>query len=793
MDQFGIFFQKAMGWRSDSPGRPFPYQEKLALEAWRLTLDVPTGLGKTAAVILAWLWKRGWRDGERVLEPDSETPRRLVYCLPMRVLAEQTRDCARTWLANLRLLAEDAPKVHPPDKVAVHLLMGGDLERDWDRWPDRDQILIGTQDMLLSRALNRGYAMSRFRWPLQFGLLNNDCLWVMDEVQLMGSGLATTAQLQAFRRKAGTVLPVRSLWMSATMRDEWLQTVDFEKDADAPVTLSLSESDRKQARQRLESIKPIEKAGFMASADGKAEAELTIKVHAPGTRTLVVVNTVRRAQQVFIALQEYEPTADLVLLHSRFRQQDRDRALGRLLADPSPNGTLCVSTQVVEAGVDVSARVLITDLAPWSSLVQRFGRCNRKGEFNKTKDARVIWIAPPSFDDEKKLAPYTASELRASEARLAGLTDAGPAGLPAVTEPMTYSHVIRRKDMTELFDTTPDLAGADIDVSRFIRESDEHHVHVFWREVDPKRGPAENAPGPERQELCSAPIADLDLKKRAAWRWDHLEGRWEKPRSLFPGLTLMLAASEGGYLPELGWSPKDKSPVAVFNGQASGSGYDYDRRSEAEAWVSVADHTDAVVNEAEQLLSALNLEEQSWANAFRLAARWHDAGKAHGVFQGAMPEGAPPGVWAKAMGRMKKYNRPAFRHELASALAMLANGQPDLAAYLAAAHHGKVRLSIRSMPQEKAPCDNPAQLFARGIWDGDELPETALGGGTTLPASKLRLSYMALGDDEDTGPSWLARILALRDSPELGPFRLAFLEALLRVADWRASDGKEVR
>jgi len=158
-----------------------------------------------------------------------------------------------------------------------------------------------------------------------------------------------------------------------------------------------------------------------------------------------------------------------------------------------------------------------------------------------------------------------------------------------------------------------------------------------------------------------------------------------------------------------------------------------------------------------------------------------------------MPEGAPPGVWAKAMGRMKKYNRPAFRHELASALAMLANGQPDLAAYLAAAHHGKVRLSIRSMPQEKAPCDNPAQLFARGIWDGDELPETALGGGTTLPASKLRLSYMALGDDEDTGPSWLARILALRDSPELGPFRLAFLEALLRVADWRASDGKEVR
>ena len=53
--------------------------------------------------------------------------------------------------------------------------------------------------MLLSRTLNRGYAASRARWPVEFGLLNNDCLWVLDEVQLMGSGLVTTAQLDAFR------------------------------------------------------------------------------------------------------------------------------------------------------------------------------------------------------------------------------------------------------------------------------------------------------------------------------------------------------------------------------------------------------------------------------------------------------------------------------------------------------------------------------------------------------------------------------------------------------------------
>jgi len=46
--------------------------------------------------------------------------------------------------------------------------------------------------------------MSRYRWPVQYGLLNSDCLWVMDEVQLMGPGLPTTLQLQALRRQLGS-------------------------------------------------------------------------------------------------------------------------------------------------------------------------------------------------------------------------------------------------------------------------------------------------------------------------------------------------------------------------------------------------------------------------------------------------------------------------------------------------------------------------------------------------------------------------------------------------------------
>ena len=61
-----------------------------------------------------------------------------------------------------------------------------------------------------------------------------------------------------------------------------------------------------------------------------------------------------------------------------------------------------------------------------------------------------------------------------------------------------------------------------------------------------------------------------------------------------------------------------------------------------------------------------------------------------------------------------------------------------------------------------------------------------------MPETSIDLSCMELGDGNG-GPSWLARMIALRDAPSLGPFRLAFLESLLRAADWRASAnaGKE--
>lgn len=748
---------------------PYPYQVRLAIEPQPDVLHIPTGLGKTEAVVMAWLWRRRFADKDT----RRKTPRRLVYCLPMRVLVEQTRERIEAMLTNLGL-AQD---------ISVVTLMGGEDAGDWDLRPEQEAILVGTQDMLLSRALNRGYAMSRFRWPMQFGLLNNDVLWVMDEVQLMGNGLATTAQLQAFRDKFGTMLPAKSLWMSATLNPKSLGTVDFKSSLK---TEALNDEDRNHPYvQNVRNARKQHIPSFAATKDGEAEVDFLLNEYQQGSRTLMIVNTVGRAQMLFDKLQKRIKKPDnppeIVLIHSRFRPEDRKKQVERLLAKPDDNGTIVISTQVVEAGVDVSARLLVTDLAPWSSLVQRFGRCNRKGEY---EDARICVIEPLTP------LPYEEDDLERTKKRLMGLTDLGPAGLPDIQDIMEYIHVLRRKDIIDLFDTTPDLAGTDIDISRFIREKDEHSVQVFWRALPKDQSPGPDEPAPARNELCSVSIADIKKGKRAMWRWDHLERKWVKPETIYPGIVLMLRSDQGGYDPEQGWTGKTKHTDPVQAGTNVNEANDDDIHSSGRAWITVAEHTDDVAAELDRVLDAFG-QPIDYVDELRLAARWHDAGKAHDVFQEAMtgdpPQASRAQIWAKTerLWKETRYKRRGFRHELASAIAVLGNKLPDLAAYLAAAHHGKVRLSIRSMPNEKRPDNAPNRRVARGIWDGDELPATDLGGGETMPRTTLKLNYMEMGEDNQTGPSWLERMLNLRN--DLGPFRLAFLEALLRSADWRAS------
>jgi CRISPR-associated endonuclease/helicase Cas3 len=819
---FDKFFNDATG------HEPFDYQRRLAdSDSGTIIrsqlINIPTGLGKTAAVMLAWLWNR-------VQIPNPKWPRRLVYCLPMRTLVEQTRDNVRGWLRNLGNIEWDRVNSHK-DKVGLHILMGGEEreENPWDIYPEENAILIGTQDMLLSRALNRGYGMNRSRWPMHFGLLNNDALWVFDEIQLMGAGLPTTAQLTAFRARLGSGSPTHSWWMSATSEPDWLRTVDFDP-ATLPEAIKLEAADlnAEPVKQIRGAQKTVARC-LKTSKDPKALASeiLTTIKHRDGL-TLIVVNTVKQARSLYAEINKQRKDVPdderAILLHSQFRPEDRAKQLKKV-TDAEGKRRLVISTQIVEAGVDISAATLFTEVAPWSSLVQRFGRCNRRGT---EPDARIFLITP------EKSPPYTDEQLTAANAEIEKLlasagASASPASLSAVPIPTVdrppARHVIRRRDFIDLFDTTPDLAGQDIDIDRWVREIEDRSVQLFWRTWDGTKGarpPVTDFPQAHRRELCPAPIGAvkewLKKKKLTSWRWDYLESEWVKVQkdmgefSIVPGQIYLLASEAGGYSPETGFDTSVASSVTPVPPVASGTddGNEQDPASTGN-WQSIAQHTDDVCRELDAILKETGVVSA----ALPIAARWHDLGKAHDAFQSKIKldrrlsaDGkahipiakAPDGAWKQhrerdAEGETIKRRRH-FRHELASALIVLQpgiGGIPEqlrnLVAWLIAAHHGKVRLSIRSMPDENVPSGE--KRFARGVWDGDLLPEVSLGDGIISPFATLSLEPMELGlcteKPFENYQSWAERMLALRDAPELGPLRLDYWATLLRSADERAS------
>lgn len=771
---------------------PYAYQQTLATMSHPpAMLAVPTGAGKTQALIVSWLYQR------QVL---GIGPRRLVYALPMRSLVEQTVTVAQDIRISLNLDDEE---------LAIHALIGGTEPTrlsDWRLQPERNQILVGTIDMLLSRALNRGYAESRFAWPISFGLLNNDCRWVFDEVQLMGPARATSAQLHGLRVALGTALPCETLWASATIDQRALKTVDHPT---LGGVIELPEEDRTGALgDRLHANKTLERldvSELAGNALASSIARAAVENHAVGTRTLVVLNTVGLAQATYRALCEIDGSTpvETVLVHSRFRPPERKASMSRALADPPSAGTIVIATQVIEAGVDVSTRTLLTETAPFSSIVQRLGRCNREGEHSESS---VIWLdRGPAEDDaagRKLAAPYVPADIEASRQVLLQQQGASlsPAALEAlhVPELLDDATILRRRDLLDLFDTTPDLSGMDIDIAPFIREDDERNVSVFFRDLAadaPTR--LADEPEPARDELVQVPLASLG--QRTCWLVDHVDGGWSRreAREVAPGATVMLRAADGGYDPEIGWDNKIRAQVGVVAHEhlPQPEGVGSDQSTESPSPEELLPHLDKVAGEAARIANAIGLSH--WHDVLERAGALHDLGKAHPVFQAtirtAISEHADPGpddrLWAKSGRWGGRHSRPYFRHELASALAIRSlNGEldlpeRDLTIYLIAAHHGRVRLSIRPAPDEVRPDQtSDGARFALGIVDGDALPEVQTPIGT-VPALTLDLSPMELGGEE----SWTEAALRLRDDPQLGPFRLGFFEALLRVADWRAS------
>jgi CRISPR-associated endonuclease/helicase Cas3 len=425
--------------------------------------------------------------------------------------------------------------------------------------------------------------------------------------------------------------------------------------------------------------------------------------------------------------------------------------LSKSSLNPSTDRIL-IATQVVEAGVDTTASCLMTELAPWPSLVQRFGRSARYGG-----RAEVVVL---DHGDEKQMAPYQVVDCVAARGAIDELDNVAigsledfEAGLDADRLRQLYPfqplHVLLRHEFEELFDTSADLSGADIDISRYVRDGDDaRDLMVFWRDWDDKR-PTKFIQ-PRRDELCSVSIIDAKkwLKKidrGLVWVWDYLVGQWDQvdANRLRPGMTILVDPGVGGYDVDLGFTGAKAKKSARVPQALDDAPEDDPRRldpvmadaqedseafSQTDVWKTIATHCGEATSVAQTIMRDVKLPD-SISGVVELAMRLHDWGKAHPAFSRGTYRcdpvredlaKAPDAAWRTSqLYRTETHGpRSGFRHELASCLAtleLLRGAEPKHPAILGPFGNWLKACELTASTETEAWADHPLATELRSL------------------------------------------------------------------------------
>lgn len=132
-------------------------------------------------------------------------------------------------------------------------------------------------------------------------------------------------------------------------------------------------------------------------------------------KVLVVCNRVKNAQDVFRHCEELYPNTQKMLIHSRYKREDRSELEQELrdVYNKMTSACIVVATQVVEVSLDISFDIMITETAPVDAMIQRFGRINRKRSKDTIGHLKPIYvIAPP--ESKMDCLPYDIAILKRS-------------------------------------------------------------------------------------------------------------------------------------------------------------------------------------------------------------------------------------------------------------------------------------------------------------------------------------------------------------------------------------------
>lgn len=339
--------------------KPFDFQIKVAellLAGKSVVLQAPTGAGKTAAALLPFIHTQQ-------SDTSVDFPSKCIYVVPMRVLANQfvrsfnnlTQSYARKFRRDVRATIQTGE--HPDDPRF-----------------EQGHVVFCTVDQFLSSYLTMPFSLSQRQANLNAGAMVGAYL-VFDEFHLFDPQTTLPSVLYSLKQ----LRPLAPcLLMTATFSREMLDALAHELNAEV-VLVSQDEARQIETRGNQQPRSRVWQVG-----DKPLSAATVLAHHA--SRSIAICNTVRRAQQLYRDLKDEvrksELNIELLLLHSRFLQQDRSRIEDRLIElfgkERDRGGSaILVATQAIEVGIDITCETLHTELGPASALIQRAGRCAR--------------------------------------------------------------------------------------------------------------------------------------------------------------------------------------------------------------------------------------------------------------------------------------------------------------------------------------------------------------------------------------------------------------------------------
>ncbi len=198
---------------------------------------------------------------------------------------------------------------------------------------------------------------------------------VLDEVHLVADESKSLTYLVALLEHVMSH-EQRVVLMSATMptrfKEAMLSSLRSHSDRIEWMEFKESERDDDFVRSRLEKspethVHPLERESKLNTI----KKWLDDSFDRGFRRALIVFNTVNEAISFYRTLDGYK---NRLLIHSRFTEGDRRKKQLELERLKRSNEYVIVATQVIEAGIDISSNLLITDLSPMCSTIQRFGR-----------------------------------------------------------------------------------------------------------------------------------------------------------------------------------------------------------------------------------------------------------------------------------------------------------------------------------------------------------------------------------------------------------------------------------